>query len=366
MAKKHARFSPSMLPSLDKCIRFKWRETEAMDEAADEGTLLHHACETGSLAGLDDYQKADVEKALGYVEALKAGMTNPREYKETQVELKDLTFGTLDRALLDQDNRDLHIIDFKFVRVETDHDFQLMTYAAALVETLANEGTVGYVVNRVYTHVVAPRLGKAPEVQEFDAAALVSVIRHKIETLYERIENPFNAPCADDPTLCARCARTADCPAVNAIVVASAPHMGLPLPEVFAPDAMVSVRDRSLAQQLAGLFENWAEAVKKANTAFVQQGGEIPGYKLQSRSTGFRIPREATLAAAGILQEKLNLDVADILGASSLSIPELAKAMAETRGGKEQDLKAQLIDELRDVGVQGSCSFLTKAGKGKK
>lgn len=376
--KTHARVSPSALPGLFKCCRYLFRRTEMMDDAAGEGESMHYSAQTGNLAGLDDYQKADVEKAIGYVEALKAGMSkNIVEFEELRVVLGDLTWGTADKVIVDIDNRTVHCGDYKFTRVSSDHDFQVETYSAAVVSMLIPGEGEGLLckdgnrlwleVDKVVTHIIAPRLGHAPEVHEFNATELLTSVRKRIEELYARINNPFEPPCADDPTLCARCSRSTECPAVNAIVVASAPLVGIPMSEVFdLSNPVVTPAVRKIRQDLAGLFDSWQEQAKKLNTEFVQQGGEIPGYKIQNRSTGFKIPRESTLAAAAILQEKLNLDVADILGAASLSIPELAKAMAETKGGKEQDHKAQLIDELREVGVQGSCSFLMKAGKGKK
>lgn len=369
MARNHARYSPSSLDRLGKCCRFLFAESDSMNDAASEGELLHRAVETGDLKGLDDYQKSDAQKCIDYLGCLRSGCGEGfREFKEAKVVLHDLTFGHADNIIVDPANKVIHISDLKFVRIEGEHEFQVTCYGAAAFEMLKGVGIDGYMcegIEEIRTHIIAPRLGKPVEVTVYNATELHARVRQRLEKLYELINNPFNPP-TPDADVCRLCARAAKCPAITHSVVTLSPSFGLPLPTTFDVGALVSPTDRATAQQLAGALEAWCEQIKKLNCEFVQQGGEIPGFKMVNRSTGFKIPRESTLAAAAILQEKLGLEVSDVLSAASLSIPELAKSMAETQGGKEQDLKAQLVDALREVGMQGSCSFLTKAGKAKK
>ena len=67
---RHHKYGPSTLDSLSLCVRFKFRARD-VDDAADEGTLLHKAFETGDLRGLTDEQASCVRTIRDYVDALK-------------------------------------------------------------------------------------------------------------------------------------------------------------------------------------------------------------------------------------------------------------------------------------------------------
>lgn len=360
--KKHHRHSPSTLDRLSRCIRFKFKDTEDMNDAADEGTMLHHAAETGDMTGLDEMQKQDVQHCLDYIMLLKGGCSDPAEFREERLVLHERTFGHADYVLIDKATGIAHICDFKFTRVLGEHDFQLTTYAAAVVEGCRRAELCDVAITKVVTHVIAPRL-HAPEVHEYPAQELYDSVVKRIDDLYEKIEDPFNPP-TPDADLCSRCDRASRCPAISQAVVGATPDItNLPMPTAFAPDALVQPGDRAFAHQLATVFENWAELVKRANTEYVKNGGEIPGFKLQTRSTGFKVPRESTLTALDKLKERFEWGVEQVSGALSLSVPELSKQMAPLSGHKEADLKAMIVESLEGVGVNGSCSFLAKVSK---
>jgi len=359
MAERHHRYGPSALDSLSKCVRFKYKECD--DGAADEGTMLHAAFETGNLSGLDEEQARCVTVIRDYVEALKFenGMTPAdwEDHAELEVELKGLTFGRADRMLLCRKLGILHVIDAKFVRTESSsYGMQLRTYGAAYAELLNSEypGTVKTVV----THVVAPRLGPSEPVS-YDAGPLIKDVRQFIEALYARIEDPFEPPTAHED-LCAKCARASKCPALGKTVATVSKAVGLPLPGVFAPESLVSVRDRAVAQVLAGALENWAEQVKKGNTEFVNSGGEIPGFKLTRRSTGSRVPKERTKDALDALENALGVSKDELLGCCSVTLGDVVKNVAFSEGLPEAEARERVRSVLGDIAVDGSCVFLQK------
>lgn len=348
---KHARFSPSRLDGLKKCIRFKHVE---MEDAANEGIELHLAFETGDTSGLNEEQCDVVRQALDYVASLKA-TGDFEEFKETKLELKDLTYGTADRLLVRADQRLGHVMDFKGIRVDSDYDFQVRTYAAATLERYPE-------MDRIYTHVLAPRLGSGPIVREY-TRDLLRVVRDEIGALYERIDDPW-APPTPHEDCCGKCANASGCPALGVTVKESAKCLGLPLPSAFEPNALVSERDRMIAQVLAVVFENWAEQVKRHNVEYVaDNGGEVPGFKLVERSTGLRIPRENTAEAVRYLKQSMGIDDNEITSASTLSLSELAKILGVARGGSEAEFKQQFRDVLGDLAVEGRTRYLQKTKK---
>jgi len=351
---KHARFSPSRLDGLKKCVRFKHIE---MEDAATEGTELHKAFETGCLDGLNEEQRRVVQQALDYVDSIKAGGVWV-ECKEVKLELKDLTFGTADRVLLPGVGNkvpEAHVMDFKGIRVDSDYDFQVRTYAAAVLEQSSGLETIS-------THVLAPRLGQGPLVKTY-GRKLLAEVRAEIEDLYARIDDPWLPPTPHED-ICGKCANARGCPAMGVTVKTASGLAGLPVPSEFAPDKLVTERDRMIAQVLAVVFINWAEQVKKHNTDYVaDNGGEVPGFKLVSRSTGLRVSRENTAEAVRYLKERLALTDDEIISAATISPAELAKGMCLTRGGTEADNKQKIRDVLGDLANEGMTRYLQKTKK---
>lgn len=350
---KHARYGPSSLDALNRCIRFKYGDMN--EDAAAEGTMLHEALETGDLAGLTEDQKEDVRNILQYIESLKTGPGTWEDLKEVKVKLEDLTYGTADRILVNTEQRLVHVIDGKFTRVAGDHSYQARTYGAAYIEMNGAEN-----FDKVHTHIVAPRLNVL-ELGEYDPAELLTRVRQDIEALYARIADPFNPP-TPEGDLCAKCARAARCTALSQTAVQTCRGMGLPLPAVFDPGAVTSNTDRALAQAIAGALENWAKQVKQRNTEFAKLGGEIPGFALRSRSTGTRLAKEDTPAAFAILKA-CNFDEDNILQACKLSIPDLAKHHAATAPESEKATKEKIKNVLGALTREGASTFLQKTKK---
>lgn len=354
MAKTHARFSPSMLDMLSSCLRFKYKERK--DDSADEGTEMHKAFETGNMAGLSPEQVTCVQAARDYVDSIKATHGGPdqwHDWPERKVTLKDLTWGTADRVLLHVSRKILHVIDFKATRVEGEHDMQLRTYTAGILE---EEDLITAGVEEVYMHILAPRIAAPFKLRIEEPEKFLQAHRAQIEELYERIDDPFLPPSPSE--ICRNCERAARCPAVGNSVKALAQVAALPVPSAFAPEALVSERDRAIAQVLAGALENWAEQVKKANTEYVRQGGEVPGYKFVSQSSGLRLPKEQTGYAVSLLQSITNME--QILSACTLSVTQLAEVLATANGTDAADEKDNIRKALGDLLVEGRREFLQK------
>ena len=350
---KHHIAGPSTLDSLSKCIRFKYGSQD--DDAASEGQELHNAAERESTAGLTDSQAKDVQTCLDYVNSLKATEGGKwKDGKERQVELKGLTHGTCDRILVHMEKPIMHVLDWKFTRVETDHEFQVETYGAAAFEEFGDERDW-----TVYLHVVEPRL---PDIKtyEWNGAVLHRMVTERIKELYERIDNPWNPETPSQDT-CAKCARAAYCPALNKTVAVAAERMGLPVPEAFEPGSHATLRDRAIAQVLAGAMENWAKLVKQANAEHCKQTGEVPeGFKLVTRSTGLKVAKDMTPIALQHLEEA-GFDRTTLLECCSLTIGEVAEKHSAYTGVPKAEVKEQVREALGDLATEGECSFLQKS-----
>jgi len=102
--------------------------------AADEGKLLHKACETGDLTGLTDEQKEQVEKCLGFIAPMVVGADRDLREQEMRVPIINRR-GIVDRLIIK--NRTAYAIDWKFGRNPVDDaeiNNQGQAYALALLK----------------------------------------------------------------------------------------------------------------------------------------------------------------------------------------------------------------------------------------
>lgn len=83
-AEQHHELGPSALRYVEICPGF--RPTGETNVYAEEGTLLHKACETGKLHDLDDEQMKLVATCLDYVETLEKDADE--FHKELRVDIR--------------------------------------------------------------------------------------------------------------------------------------------------------------------------------------------------------------------------------------------------------------------------------------
>lgn len=356
---KHHKYGPSTLDALSKCVRFKYDDAQDED-AASEGTELHAAAETGNTAGLDEEQARCVDSARSYAEFLKfedgADPADWEDLREVRLELKDLTHGTADRVLINRKLRRIHVVDYKFTRIENDHALQLRAYGAALVEKMLAEGGGGEW--SVAMHVVAPRLAKPAEREEAVGSLLLPGVRAEIEALYERIEDPF-VEATPHEDLCRKCGRAGTCPKLRGVALAVAPSIGLPLPGTFDIDA-ATPRDRAIMQVLAGALVQLAEKWKKSNADAVAGGLEIPGFKLTTRSTGLRLPKDNAVEFARRMEERHGLTAVDLLACANVAVNDVCAAIAMAKGMTAADAKEDIKTHDTDILSEGKSQFLSK------
>lgn len=356
---KHHKYGPSTLDALSKCVRFKYDETQDED-AASEGTELHAAAETGNTAGLDEEQARCVDSARSYAEFLKfedgADPADWEDLREVRLELKDLTHGTADRVLINRKLRRIHVVDYKFTRIENDHALQLRAYGAALAEKMLAEGSVGEW--SVAMHVVAPRLATPIEREEALGTPLLLRVRAEIEALYERIEDPF-VEATPHEDLCRKCGRAGTCPKLRGVALAVAPSIGLPLPGTFDIDA-ATPRDRAIMQVLAGALVQLAEKWKKGNADAVAGGLEIPGFKLTTRSTGLRLAKTNAAEFARRMEERHGLTAVDLLACANVAVNDVCDAIAMAKGMTAADAKEDIKTHDTDILSEGKSQFLSK------
>jgi hypothetical protein len=352
MSKQHARFSPSRLEGLEECPKYERIDTP---DVADEGNLLHDASEKEDRTGLTSEQRVLVDSALAYKDYVKSRAPGAVEEKEVKLELKGLTYGFADVILVFPDG-EADVIDYKFGRIEVTEaakNLQLQTYAAALLEMRPE-------IQKVRVHAVQPRVGN-PNSAEFDRTLLART-RARIELVYEKAADPFAPPTRCDN--CDYCRHIDRCPAWKPTLVRIADVMQLPAPEVLRGEIEPSVDDRAVMQSLATSLEKVADQWKASNRKFViDDGNEIPGYRIQERGTGPKVQDVAT--ALRLLADGGYASHEQLIACLKLSIPDLAESMTTIRGGDAKGERARILEILGDLVTEAKTRFLAKAKKSK-
>lgn len=341
----HHKFSPSKLALLERCPGYTSDETRST-HAADEGTLMHKAAETGDLSILEnDEQIVAVQTALETRRViLEAAGEGALVEEETKVEIDGLTRGTVDLLVITADGKKGWLLDYKFGRMivdEADVNIQGQAYAAGVFEAHPDltELTVVFTVPRANwesIHTYA-RYG-------------LDRIRLRISTIIARCQADV-VELTPNEKACMFCGSKATCPALHNYALAVGES--LPVPAVFDPGKLADPNDMAKAMVLSSVLEDWCKQVRRYITQrAVEDGVDVPGFAVRQRAGAYEITENFT-AIQKVLKtyEGVTLD-AILHEATTLSIPKLCDVVAATTGGKKKEVRESILDALRECAVQ--------------
>ncbi|HRT04074.1 MAG TPA: DUF2800 domain-containing protein [Kiritimatiellia bacterium] len=337
------KLSPSKFEASKGCPCFE--ESQSFGKKyKDRGTDLHKLVEVedAPLDGLDEEAKAAVLFCREHKQKVRAAYSVASEWNEMAVSATERhPRGKLDWVVLTQDGL-LKIVDWKFgaQEVSAEDNPQLEAYALMAhdtIKTLRFGGLAAELpaVSRIEVGIVQPALLASPEIEipldDLDR------IEADLKKANDRVTDPVKLPDASDPDKCKRCEHLHRCPAVVRGVALATHAFGLPMPENFDPGALVSDRDRVVAQDLATILEAWSSQVKAKNKEYaIANGGTIAGiYNVTTRSNGVEL--ESLIAVAEALVEKGLLDdPAQLLSFAKLRKTELIEGLASPEHPPEE------------------------------
>jgi hypothetical protein len=347
MSNTHHTYSPSGLRTKELCPCFEQDETRST-AAADEGTLMHGAAETGDLGKLEtEEQEEAVQMALAYAEKLVEQLQESwdgvvGDAREVKVSIDGLTEGTVDRVLT-AGIRAI-VLDYKFGRTPVDDaeiNIQGQSYVVGVFEEYPEleeikliflAPRIDYVTEATYTRKDIPR------------------IRKRIAAIISRCEDPAKEPTPCEKA-CAYCGGKAQCPALSE--VAFSVGETLPVPVTYDPGQLVNPQEMAKALVLSSLLEDWAKQVRRSVTkAVVEEGMEVPGFTLRSRAGAHEVT-EVFDAIQTVLGTFESLDISVIMQqACSLSLPKLADIIAATTGETKKDTRERILELLSPYWIQ--------------
>lgn len=337
----HAPQSPSKLHYLEQCPQYENRSTAA-GPAAEEGTKLHAAAETGNLTGLNDEQKHQVQLCIDYTKSLthKDGLV----LREQKLVVGDTgTWGTCDFIHIHGSHMD--VVDYKFGHQPVpDAEVNPQGWAYVLGAWALPEARN---VETATVHFLLPRRDEIT-VHKFVRADDAERMTMRVAAIVARAQNP-DAPFVPG-SACTYCGKKATCPAFHTTALLAPKQAGIAIPEITNPAEVKSPAVLANLLQLAPLIEDWCSQVKATALERARGGEEIPGYTLASRS-GRRIIKDVLLAWD--VAQRHGVPLRDFLPACSVAVGDLDKAIAanaEKRKGAETIRRVHT--ELKSLGIE--------------
>ena len=356
--RKHAKRSPSGLGKVAVCPHFQQDNDRPVHPVTLEGTRIHEAIETRTLAGLTDDQKNMAERAIQYWnDLLRTGPWSERI--EVKIAIPHMDFGHADLLLIHKDGKTGHLVDWKtgFSRqAPTGVNAQQRAYAAGIFRSFPE-------LEALTVHIVYVRLQEV-DVETFRRSdtdemelQLIAIDRRAEEAVRFSSENPgvlkWHRP---DPATCSYCVHAGACPALSAIAqpivqaYASARPEDLVVPEAYDPALITDPNVMAKAMAVADVMERWISSVKKhALDLRFSVGVEIPGTSLVSKAGSKSILDPST---AHRVAEEHGLSHDEFMTAVEVSAAKLLKAAeAKAPRGKKKLAAQELEDALRDAGA---------------
>lgn len=349
----HAEHGPSSLPYKEKCSHYTSKDSPGeYKPAAEEGTLLHLAAETGDLSNLDEEQSDCVNLVLSYRDSLI--QKHSKVLLEEKVHVGDITWGTADVSIVTGDHVD--VVDYKFGRNPVDSaetNAQGWAYLLGIWDhPEARHCTTGGI------HFLLPRRNEI-SYAEFDRADSEQAMLEKISSIVTQAENP-DAP-YNTGTHCRYCSLKAECPAFTQHALQHLPKAeALPLADIenfslAKPENVAKLLD------LKPMMEDFFKRLNKKALEFVQSGSSIPGYELMTRNSS-RTLRDVASVWATV--EEYGVDQFEFLDKCRINVGDLDNLVkdASARGAKEKTVK-EVHDKLTEDGLEvqaGTIQYLKK------
>lgn len=346
----HAEFGPSKLKYYEMCPSWRDRKDDDIKEVAEAGHRIHDALEKGNIECLADNERAVAEACITAMQKIVAAARSPvvSDHREIRFDI-DLgggisTFGTCDRLYVLQSNKAIGI-DYKSGWLEVE-------------DAETNPQAHAYVLGAFQKHPEITSIDfyfLAPNRQEISFAQFdrkdEPELQLRLNTIVRRaMEGGVFHP---HPHLCEWCSNQANCAALHDKVLHIARRVGedgLEVPDNVNVSKGLDGETGAKLLRLIPALSQWIDAVKKEMFRLhVEEGVDIPGYRLAERSTPRSV--ESVAGAWEIVQKRVSLE--DFLSACGrVSMPQLESHFADSSPhGEKGKAKQHLENLMRDAGL---------------
>jgi CRISPR/Cas system-associated exonuclease Cas4 (RecB family) len=242
---------------------------------ADEGTLLHKACEVERWDEdvLTGEQISTVNRAIEIREKLMTRLFGQdKVLRQKEVFYKALRIGVSGKTdFLATSEKMALSVDYKFGRgdvEDAESNLQIRTYAVLAVLS----GRIKPTVEDIYVAIIQPRVSNEPTLCRYTREDIDRAIKD-IVSIREAAE-PMGAPRTPSPQACRFCpaSGTERCPESQVMI------------ELVSRDIAPVPQKMALLLTAAKLAEPAIKRIRDAARAIISHGGEIPGWILEPNS----------------------------------------------------------------------------------
>ena len=364
---EHAEYSPSSLKYVAACPGYK--PEFSTNEAAEMGTRIHNALETGDWSKMNDYESSlaqgcrNAEAAIFRKHGIDPDSPDIEDFKEVRLKINLIghnTFGTCDRLLLDRKNRRAIQIDYKTGVGKIDEplqNWQGKAYGTGTFQAYEEIDTIEFyfiacrrdeILYDTYTRDMLPEFVE-------DLSGVIQNAK-KIRGCWDNVDAMLLAP---QSLVCNYCANAQTCPAVA--------NIGVQVAKKYAPGAAniaalpelhgSNITDPDIIRELLDIAPILTKAISgwkhRADEMVFKQGTEIPGYEVKERS-GRRAITSA-LAAYGVVKDFIAVE--DFLdGIDKFPVTKYEKLISDQapRGKKKEKVREAMAELARLGAVEKS------------
>ena len=343
----HAFYAPSSLKYRALCAG--WRKDDGGDKtAADEGTMLHKAVETGVIPDTcTEEQKQVIQQCLDFLKPLESKAA--RVFKELKLKILDgLTFGTSDRVVEYLIRKNTHVsdcVDFKFGRGAIDDpqvNPQGFCYVLGVFSTL-NVDAVRMIFliprrDEVLTHTFQRK--DVPKI-ELAVRTIIGRCEEYDKTHDESLLTPVEEACLYCGNI--RCPKR-----FSYAVEIAKKYAPLEIVDDVHSSEITDPAVMSKALTIARIMEKWAASVKQHAMQMYLNGRELPGYEMRERSAN----REINNPILALPVLKSYLEPEEIVACSKLSLSKLEKLVSDKAQKGE---KKKAIADFNRLLLEAEC-----------
>ena len=347
----HAKISPSSLHYREQCPSYT--PSIATSEAAEEGTRLHHAAETGDYEGLNEEQVTQVDLCLQYCDQL--ALPDSVVLAEQKVTVEDITWGTADQVVIS--GKHMHIIDFKFGHypvAPAESNRQGWAYALGALNL-----PQAAAVTDVSVHFLLPRQDTI-DIATFSRKDDYNRMFKRIAGIVQKAEDALGDPEGAHRTAgdhCRFCSIKASCKEFMGEALQLPVRAGLNLPEKIGPTDLSRPEDVAKVLRVLPLIEDWMKCVRAAALEKLKEGDDIPGYRLNTRVASRVI---SDVLQAWEVAESFDVPLDEFLPTCKIAIGHLDEVIRNhaKRGDKKKAVE-RAHQELTARGVEASDGEIT-------
>lgn len=343
----HAEHSPSGLKNFAACPSYGSRG--GTNPMAESGTRIHVAIEKRNpQLLLDGEEQALATTCLDFLDNIRGARASSADLVASHQEIllevslsEHSTYGTCD--LLDvYSDGDATLMDWKTGYGSVDdaeHNLQGWCYVLGAFQRFPD-------IKRIQLYFVLPRRHEV-SLAEFTRGDIPR-LSLGISTVIARAKELRGVEFNPAEGVCDYCKFQGSCKALAGKALAIAHKSGFEVPNNIAWDS--SAEEKAKLLKLANLMADWADATKKEMLRqALEEGVELPGYRLDSRKTPRTI--ESPLLGFAAVSDMITFE--EFLSACTrVSVVELEKIVAEKADrGQKGNARMALECKLRDKGA---------------